>query len=100
MTRDASKPSLSEAVRAWAGEERSRLGERHPGDDELRRYLEGGLEEERRREIETQIVLDPDISERVLRLSDALEDERGSDDQEARDTAEKRKQWRSIEQAL
>ncbi|MCG8458774.1 MAG: hypothetical protein MI919_21040, partial [Holophagales bacterium] len=38
--------------------------------------------------------------ERVLRLSDALEEERGSDDQEARDTADKQKQWRSIEQAL
>lgn len=91
-------PSLSDSLRTWVQDERSRLSSQSPTDRELHDYLDGALEGPRRLEIEELAALDPSTSARILDLQSGRprSERRVSPPTEE----EKAAHWRSIQMAL
>ena len=93
------KPSLSESLRVWAEEESARIASPSPTDQELFEYLEGGLSSARNLEIQEHIVLDPQVSARLLGLKSQLADGEAGEEAAA-PVDSKDRHWQSIEKAL
>lgn len=91
-------PSLSDSLRAWVQDERSRTTDQPPTDRELHDYLDGKLEESRRFELEELAVFDPETSARILELQS--ERTRNARQPNTPTDAEKAEHWRAIRELL